>query len=67
MKIRYVVTDARRYQVEPEWNAAVFDLPYYRNLLEKAWEEIAFAFAHYRLRKVPREKIVYYPSTIDCQ
>jgi len=46
MKIRYIVTDARRYQAEPEWNAAVFDLPYYRNLLEKAWEEIAFAFSH---------------------
>jgi DNA polymerase I len=44
MKIRYIVTDARRYQAEPEWNAAAFDLPYYRNLLEKAWEEIAFAF-----------------------
>jgi DNA polymerase I len=44
MKIRYVVTDARRYQAEPEWNATAFDLPYYRNLLEKAWEEIAFAF-----------------------
>jgi DNA polymerase I len=43
-KIRYVVTDARRYQVETEWNAAAFDLPYYRNLLEKAWEEMAFAF-----------------------
>jgi DNA polymerase I len=51
MKIRYVVTDARRYQVEPEWNAAAFDLHYYRNLLEKAWEEIAFAF-----RTVPLEK-----------
>jgi len=44
MKIRYIVTDARRYQAEPEWNAAAFDLPYYRNLLEKAWKEIAFAF-----------------------
>jgi len=44
MKIRYVVTDARRYQVETEWNAAAFDLPYYRNLLEKAWEEIACTF-----------------------
>jgi DNA polymerase I len=44
MKIRYVVTDARRYQVETEWNAAYFDLPYYRNMLEKAWDEIAFAF-----------------------
>ena len=67
MKIRYVVTDARRYQVEPEWNAAVFDLPYYRNLLEKAWEEIAFAFAHCRWRKVPREKNCIIPPTIDCQ
>jgi len=44
MKIRYVVTDARRYRVEPELNAAAFDLHYFRNLLEKAWEEIAFAF-----------------------
>ena len=51
MKIRYVVTDARRYRVEPEWNAAAFDLHYYRNLLEKAWEVIAFAF-----RTVPLEK-----------
>jgi len=44
MKIRYVVTDARRYQVETEWTAASFDLSYYRNLLEKAWDEIAFVF-----------------------
>ncbi len=51
MKIRYVVTDARRYQVEPEWNAAAFDLPYYRNLLEKAWEEIAFAFRTFPVEK----------------
>ncbi len=51
MKIRYVVTDARRYQVEPEWNAAAFDLHYYRNLLEKAWEEIAFAFRAFPVEK----------------
>jgi DNA polymerase I len=51
MKIRYVVTDVRRYQVEPEWNAAAFDLHYYRDLLEKAWEEIAFAFRTYPLEK----------------
>jgi DNA polymerase elongation subunit (family B) len=51
MKIRYVVTDVRRYQVEPEWNAAAFDLHYYRDLLEKAWEEIAFAFCTYPLEK----------------
>jgi DNA polymerase I len=49
MKIRYVITDARRYQVEPEWNATAFDLHYYRNLLEKAWEEIAFAFRTFPL------------------
>jgi hypothetical protein len=51
MKIRYVVTDARRYQVETEWNAASFDLPYYRNLLEKAWDEIAFAFRIFPLER----------------
>ena len=51
MKIRYVVTDARRYQVEPERNAAAFDLHYYCNLLEKAWEEIAFAFRTFPLEK----------------
>jgi DNA polymerase I len=50
MKIRYVVTDARRYQVETEWTAASFDLPYYRKLLEKAWDEIAFAFRIFPLK-----------------
>jgi DNA polymerase, archaea type len=54
MKIRYVVTDARRYQVEPEWNATAFDLNYYRNLLEKAWEEIAFVFRTCSLDEGPR-------------
>ena len=44
MKIGYVVRDARRYAVDTEWDAAVFDLSYYQNLLEKAWNEIAFAF-----------------------
>jgi len=44
MKIGYVVRDARSYSVDTEWDAAVFDLHYYHNLLEKAWEEIAFAF-----------------------
>jgi DNA polymerase, archaea type len=56
MKIRYVVTDARRYQVETEWNAATFDLPYYRNLLEKAWEEIAFAFRTFPLEKYAKKQ-----------
>jgi DNA polymerase I len=44
MKIGYIVRDARRYSVDTEWDAANFDLPYYHTLLEKAWEEIAFAF-----------------------
>jgi len=44
MKIQYVVTDAWRYQAEPVWSATMFDQQYYRRLLDKAWEEIAFAF-----------------------
>ncbi|PKG32982.1 type B DNA-directed DNA polymerase [Methanoregula sp.] len=44
MKIHYVVTDAKRYQAEPVWAAKTFDQQYYRGLLDKAWEEIAFAF-----------------------
>jgi len=44
MKIRYVVTDARRHQAEPAWCAQSFDCAYYRQLLDAAWEEIAFAF-----------------------
>lgn len=44
MKIRYVVTDARRHRAEPAWCAQSFDSAYYRQLLDAAWEEIAFAF-----------------------
>ncbi len=44
MKIQYVVTDARRYQVRPEWDADSFDLFFYRSLIEKAASEISFAF-----------------------
>jgi DNA polymerase I len=43
MKIQYVVTDARRYRVEPAWGAKSFDLGYYRELINKAWGEISFA------------------------
>jgi hypothetical protein len=43
-KISYVVRDARKYQVDPAWNAGSFDVFYYRGLLEKAWKEIAYAF-----------------------
>jgi DNA polymerase I len=44
MKICYVVRDARTYRVDPEWSAERFDLPYYRGLLDKAWNEISYAF-----------------------
>jgi DNA polymerase I len=44
MEIGYVVTDSRTWEVELEWKAAGFDVAYYRNLLDKAWEEVAFAF-----------------------
>jgi len=33
---------------ELDWLAKRFDQGYYRTLLEKAWEEIAFAFAQAR-------------------
>jgi DNA polymerase I len=44
MKIGYIVRDAQRYSVDTAWDTAGFDVSYYRALLEKAWEEIAFAF-----------------------
>jgi DNA polymerase I len=53
MKIRYIVRDARRYSVDTEWDAAIFDIPYYQTLLEKAWDEIAFAFRTPPLRINP--------------
>ncbi len=39
----------------------LFDLPYYRNLLEKAWEEIAFAF-----RTSPLEKYCKKAGIVRC-
>ncbi|MDD1696154.1 MAG: DNA polymerase I, partial [Methanoregula sp.] len=44
MKIGYVVRDARNYLVDTEWDAEGVDLSYYQALLEKAWEEVSFAF-----------------------
>ena len=44
MKIGYVVRDARTYAVDTAWDAGQADILYYRGLLEKAYEEIAFAF-----------------------
>jgi DNA polymerase I len=48
MEIGYVVTDARTCSVELDWVATRFDRGYYRKLLGKAWEEIAFAFEQAR-------------------
>jgi DNA polymerase I len=45
MMITYVVRDAQKYQVDPAWHAASFDLSYYRELLDRAWEEIAYALS----------------------
>jgi DNA polymerase I len=42
MEIGYVVRDASRWLVEVEGEAAEFDCGYYGNLLEKAWDEVAF-------------------------
>jgi len=44
MKIGYVVRDARTYRVDPEWEAERFDLSYYRGLLDRAWNDISYAF-----------------------
>ncbi|NYT05861.1 MAG: type B DNA-directed DNA polymerase, partial [Methanomicrobiales archaeon] len=43
MEIAYVVRDAARQVVDPVWDAGPADPAYYRTLLDRAWEEIAFA------------------------
>jgi DNA polymerase I len=43
-KISYVVRDARKYAIDPAWSAGSFDVRYYRELLDKAWGEISYAF-----------------------
>lgn len=42
MEIGYVVTDARTWAVDLDGDAQRFDHGYYRSLVRKAWEEIAF-------------------------
>lgn len=44
MEVAYVVEDAATWEVSLPEEASRFDLEYYRGLMEKAWEEIAFAF-----------------------
>jgi hypothetical protein len=45
MKIGYVVMDAKKWEVDTERDASEFDAGYYRELLEKAWDEAAFVFS----------------------
>ena len=42
MEIGYVVGDSARWDVDTEKDASRFDSGYYRKLLEKAWDEVAF-------------------------
>jgi DNA polymerase, archaea type len=42
MEIGFVVTDAAKWEVDTERDAVEFDAGYYRKLLEKAWNEVAF-------------------------
>jgi len=50
MKIEYVVRDAKKYLVDPSGEASCIDAAYYRTLLDRAWEEIAFAVGRPGLR-----------------
>jgi DNA polymerase I len=44
MEIGYVVRDADIWNVSTAWDADIIDRRYYRALLDKAWQEIAFPF-----------------------
>ncbi|MDD1646332.1 MAG: hypothetical protein LUQ03_00455, partial [Methanomicrobiales archaeon] len=44
MEIGYVVRDARHWAVDVADASSSVDLAFYRLLLEKAWEEVAFVF-----------------------
>ncbi|MDH7592771.1 MAG: type B DNA-directed DNA polymerase [Methanomicrobiales archaeon] len=44
MEIAYVVRDSATWEVDLPWEASHIDLAYYRMLLGKAWEEVAFTF-----------------------
>ena len=45
MDAKYVVRDAGRHIVDPEWNIKGFDIVYYRKLLDKAAKEVFFVFS----------------------
>ena len=39
-----MVKDAKKWEVDTERDASVFDAGYYGKLLEKAWDEVVFVF-----------------------
>ena len=47
MEIGYVVGDSASWDVDTEMDASRFDSGYYRKLLEKAWEEVAYVMTKY--------------------
>jgi DNA polymerase I len=51
MEIGYVVRDAGTWNVAPAWDADVIDREYYRALLDKAWQEVAFPFTWGQVKK----------------
>ena len=62
MKIQYVVTDARRYCVEPVWCAKTFDILFYHGLIDKAWGEISYAIPTVFLQNKPVKPSDYPPQ-----
>jgi DNA polymerase, archaea type len=44
MTLAYVVRDAKRHVADPALEPVAADLHFYRGLMEKAWEEVAFVF-----------------------
>jgi hypothetical protein len=44
---------ARRYRVEPAWCAKSFDIPFYRDFINKTYAEISYAFTTGEPKKKP--------------
>ena len=48
MQIEYGVMDAKRYCVDPVWQAGTADIVFYRNLVEKAGADFSFGDQYLR-------------------
>ncbi len=55
MEVSYVITDARTWTVDLDWNATRFDVGYYKKLLDKAWSEVVFAIDQAKACAIPGE------------